>query len=141
VLLITRRRLPHHVADRVVQLPPPAETAIAEAADEIATHAQRFDEVAPALVPSFTTTARLDLESVDLSTEHPPVPDDAAAADYPVGGWEVVRRFKWLIAGGVALVSLMTLGQIAPQFMFGSVSDLVQNGDLGAVDVRVALLV
>jgi ATP-binding cassette subfamily B protein len=35
----------------------------------------------------------------------------------------------------------MTLGQIAPQFAFGSVSDLVHRGDTGAVDVRVASLV
>ena len=85
--------------------------------------------------------ARHDLESVDITTERPPVPDAAATADHPVGGWEVVRRFKWLMLGGIALVSLMTLGQIAPQFVFGTVSDLVESGDTGSVDVRVLLLV
>ena len=98
----------------------------------------------PTLVPpspSFTSSARDQLESVDVTTEHPPVPEDAAVADRPVGGWEVVRRFRWLVVSGIALVSLMTLGQITPQFMFGAVSDLVEKGDMGAVDVRVLLLV
>ncbi|HXY94259.1 MAG TPA: ATP-binding cassette domain-containing protein, partial [Acidimicrobiia bacterium] len=146
VLLITRRRLPAHIADRVVNLPPPAEQVIAEAVDEVATHAERFDEpavgVAPSPAPaSYTDSARRDLESVDVSTERPPVSDEAAVTDAPVGGWEVVRRFQWLLVGGIALVTLMTLGQIAPQFAFGSVSDLVEQGDMGAVDVRVLLLV
>ena len=123
----------------------PPSCSIADAVDEVATHAERFDEVAdvsvPSLVPSFTSVARHDLESVDVTTERPPVPDAAASADHPVGGWEVIRRFKWLLLGGIALVTLMTLGQIAPQFAFGSVSDLVENGDIGAVDVRVLVLV
>ncbi len=135
--------MPHGIVDRVVQLPPPAEHAIAGAIEEVAIHtpgAHEAVEEAP-VVPSFTSVARHDLESVDVTTERPPVPDAAATADRPVGGWEVVRRFKWLILGGTALVSLMTLGQIAPQFVFGTVSDLVQSSDMGAVDVRVALLV
>jgi len=143
VLLITRRRVHAHVADRVVYLPPPAEEMIAEAADEIATHAERFEEPVVAAAPtrSFTATARMDLESVAVTTEQAPVTDAVAEADHPVGGWEILRRFRWLVTAGIALVSLMTLGQIAPQFAFGSVSDLVQQGDMGAVDIRVALLV
>ena len=143
VLLITRRRLPHGIADRVVQLPPPAEQAVVDAVEEIAEHAPTAREVVDeeALKPSFTSVARHDLESLDVSTERPPVLDDIATADAPVGGWEVVRHFKWLLLGGIALVTLMTLGQIAPQFAFGSVSDLVDQGDMGAVDVRVLMLV
>ena len=38
VLLITRRRLPHGIADRVVQLPPPAEQVIVAAVEEVAEH-------------------------------------------------------------------------------------------------------
>ena len=99
VLLITRRRLPHGIADRVVQLPPPAEQAVVEAVEEIAEHTPAAREVVDeeALKPSFTSVARHDLESVDVSTERPPVLDDVATADAPVGGWEVVRHFKWLL--------------------------------------------
>ena len=35
----------------------------------------------------------------------------------------------------------MTLGQIAPQFVFGTVSDLIESGDTGSIDVRVLVLV
>ena len=35
----------------------------------------------------------------------------------------------------------MTLGQIAPQFAFGTVSDLIESGDTGSVNVRVLALV
>ena len=144
VLLITRRRLPHGIADRVVQLPPPAEQVIATAVEEVVTHTPGAHDEVGRRAGRRAVVHERGAPRPRVSRRHhgrPPVPNNAAVADHAVGGWEVMRRFKWLIAGGIALVSLMTLGQIAPQFVFGTVSDLVESGNTGSIDVRVLLLV
>ena len=89
VLLITRRRLPHGIADRVVQLPPPAEQAVVEAVEEIAEHAptarEVVDERTRSLVHSVAPTSNRSTSPRNAAGTRP-----AATADEPVGGWEVV---------------------------------------------------
>lgn len=130
VLCMTRRTALDDVAHRVVRLPDPA-----VADDHVAAETPLVEASAE---PDREELAR-SVASLDVSEELPTVDDDDIVDSLPTVWW-LCRHFVVLLLLVLGLLILASLGQLAPEALFGSIADVVERGTGGAYARALALV-
>ena len=67
------------------------------------------------------------VQSLKLTTETITVPDGSFGGTEPPYFWKVMRPFKWVALSAIGAVFLVTLARLAPDLLFGQVTDVVND--------------
>ena len=123
ILCVTRRGGPVGVADRIVELVPPAGVlGSAGTADGLALR-RRGGPPDPRLAEI--------VENLRLTEESPHVPETEAENEADPRLGKVLKPFRALIAAALVVVVVQTGAQVSPQALFGVVTNHARNGSGG----------
>jgi ATP-binding cassette subfamily B protein len=77
------------------------------------------------------------IESLKLTTEEMKVPSGSFGGEEPPYFWKVMRPFKWLGLSAVGAVLVFTVARIAPDVLFGQVTEVVNenSSNTGTTDL------
>ena len=80
------------------------------------------------------------VESLQLTTQAINVPSGDFGGDEPPYFWKVMRPFKWIGASAIVAVLFFSLAQLAPNVIFGQITEVVNDNSKNTADADLLAL-